>query len=83
METKQQSTRAEMKGPSDLSSLLSGLKSKKVNVKQENLMNKKKVKSGGSTISIEELKSISKDADIPRKSKRRPRSERNTVSLDI
>ena len=81
-------TRAEMKGPSDLSSLLSGLKSKKVDIKQENLANSSKAKSskpksGGSTISIEELKSISKDADIPRKSKRRPRSERNTVSLDI
>ena len=67
-------TRAEMKGPSDLSSLLSGLKTKKVNVKQENIANKQK--SSGSTISIEELKSISKDADIPRKSKRRPRSEK-------
>ena len=72
-------SRVEMKGPSDLSHLLSGLKTKKVEVRQKEMMGK----GGGSTISIDELKSISKDADIPRKSKRRPRSERNTVSLDI
>ena len=76
-------TRAEMKGPSDLSNLLSGLKTKKINVRQEEMMGRKQG-GGGSTISIDELKSISKDADnMPRKSKRRPRSERNTVSLDI
>ena len=73
--------RAEMKGPSDLNHLLSGLKTKKVEVRQKEMMGKGK--GNGSTISIDELKSISKDADIPRKSKRRPRSERNTVSLDI
>lgn len=77
-------SRAEMKGPSDLSNLLSGLKTKKVNVRQEEMMGRKSGGGGGSTISIDELKSISKDADnMPRKSKRRPRSERNTVSLDI
>ena len=75
--------RVEMKGPSDLNHLLSGLKTKKVEVRQKEMMGKGKGKGNGSTISIDELKSINKDADIPRKSKRRPRSERNTVSLDI
>jgi hypothetical protein len=37
-----------------------------------------------STISIDELMAISKDADnMPKKSRRKPRSEKNTVSLDI
>lgn len=37
-----------------------------------------------STISVEELMAISKDADnLPRKSRRKPKSEKNTVSLDI
>lgn len=37
-----------------------------------------------STISIDELMAIKKDADnLPRKSRRKPRSEKNTVSLDI
>lgn len=73
--------RAEMKGPSDLNQLLAGLKTKKINIKQEEMLGKN---GGGSTISIDELKSISRDADnVPRKSKRRPKSERNTVSLDI
>ena len=76
----QRSNRPDMKGPSDISDLLSGLKNKTNNISQP-----KEVKmENGSTISIEELKSISKDADnVPRKSKRKPRSERNTVSLDI
>lgn len=79
--------RPDMKGPSDLDDLLSGLKPKN-NVKQtkptrEITINKYNGENG-STISIDELKSISKDADnVPRKTKRKPRSERNTVSLDI
>lgn len=79
---KQTSTRAEMQGPSDINGLLSKLKtkSKKINIKQEEMSGRG---GGGSTISIDELKAMSKDADIPRKSKRRPKSEKNTVSLDI
>lgn len=82
-----QSTLPDMKGPSDISDLLSGLKTKRININQEGNGKGRKSKNGGgggSTISIDELKAISKDADnVPRKSKRRPRSERNTVSLDI
>ena len=68
--------RREMKGPKDVSALLGGLKPKQVetNIDHET----------GSTISISELKEMQSEK-IPTnvKSKRRPRSERNTVSLDI
>ena len=72
----QRSSRPEMKGPSDISNLLSGLKVKKTNVNIQNDNDEK-----GSTISISELKEMQND-NIPVRSKRR-KSERNTVSLDI
>lgn len=87
------SKRPDMKGPSNIDDLLSGLKTKQGssnNTRTQNNEPMREIKinrfngENGSTISIDELKSISKDADnVPRKSKRRPRSERNTVSLDI
>jgi hypothetical protein len=80
------SSRPEMKGPSDISDILSGLKqkSKTIQINPKGSSGMPDFRGGGSTISIDELKSISKDADnVPRKSKRKPRSERNTVSLDI
>jgi len=76
--------RPDMKGPGDISDLLAGLKTKKIDIRQKEMMDKKPKGSGGSTISIDELMSIQKDADnVPRKTKRRPKSEKNTVSLDI
>lgn len=92
--------RPEMKGPSDINDILSGLKAKNPALRAEQSSIKRvqtqpqqtslppkrtrKPKDTGSTISIEELQLSSKDADnFPKKSKRRPRSERNTVSLDI
>ena len=36
-----------------------------------------------STISIDELKDIKKKGEIPQRSKRKPRSNRNTVSLNL
>ena len=81
-----------MRGPRDISDVLKKLKSKPTpqinqspqqNIPTRNINSFHKMESG-STISIDELKSISKDADgYPNKSKRKPRSERNTVSLDI
>jgi len=65
-----------MKGPSDISNILSGLKVKQTEV---NIQNNKDEKS--STISISEIKELQND-NIPLKSKRR-KSDRNTVSLDI
>ena len=70
------SRRPEMKGPSDISNLLSGLKVNKTAVDIQNDNDDK-----GSTISITELKEMQND-NIPVRSKRR-KSERNTVSLDI
>ncbi len=82
--------RPEMKGPSDIDAFLSQVNknettnSKNKNTKQEEVEIQVPNITTGSTISLDELRSISKDADnIPRKSKRKPRSERNTVSLDI
>ena len=81
--TQKSEKRPEMKGPSDISQLLAGLKTKKISVDAPKVAPSKRAsEEKGSIISIEELGSISKDADnIPRKSKRKPRSERNTVSL--
>ena len=36
-----------------------------------------------STISIDELKNIQSDGNVPKRSRRRPTSDKNTVSLDI
>ena len=66
--------RPEMKGPSDLSDILSGLKTKKVNIQQKKDDNK-------STISLNELKEINMEGNV--KSKRRQRSERSTLTLDM
>ena len=75
--------RPEMQGPRDISELLSGLKTKKINIRQKEMMGKRRT-DGSSTISIDELKLISKDADnIPQKSKCRSKSERNTVSISL
>jgi hypothetical protein len=77
-------SRPEMKGPNDISDILSGLKQKSKTIQIKSNTKIPDFRGGGSTISIDELQSISKDADnVPRKTKRKPRSEKNTVSLDI
>ena len=69
-------TRTEMKGPGDINDILSGLKTKRVNIQ--------KPKASKSTISVEDLKEIQTgDLNMPKKSKRKPRSERNTISLNL
>ena len=73
----EKSKRPEMKGPTDISNLLSGLKVKKTEVDIQNDRDLEK----GSTISISELKEMQND-NIPLKTKRR-KSEKNTISLDI
>ena len=70
----ERSKRPDMKGPSDISNLLSGLKVKKTNVDIH--------EDNGSTISISELKEMQND-NIPLRTKRTRKSEKNTVSLDI
>ena len=103
--------RPEMKGPSDISNILSGLKPKtpapqpvtrtistsegKVNPFSETpvdlrvqkaSMDQNELKDAkeeiGSTISISELKELQNE-NMPKRSKRRQKSDKNTVSLDI
>ena len=76
----QRSSRPEMKGPSDINSILGGLKSKTINIKDTSNKEEKE----GSTISISELKELQGDLNnLPKRSKRRQKSDKNTVSLDI
>jgi len=87
-------SRPEMKGPSDITSILSGLK---VNKKESSIPQQQQEEvykhtsiapsiseidnDKGSTISISELKEMQND-NVPTKTKRK-RSEKNTISLDI
>lgn len=77
--------RPDMKGPSDINSLLSGLKSK------EDSLFEPPQRSGlrptnnnnDSNISISDLKEIQNEKMPAKKGSRRKKSEKNTVSLDI
>jgi len=87
-EKSKRSSRPEMKGPSDISDILSGLKTKTINIQeplQANQNNQPPVNGNNSTISIEDLKELQGQSDInmPKRSKRRQKSASNTVSLDI
>jgi hypothetical protein len=87
-------TRPEMKGPSDITDILSGLKTKTINIQEppvqqsqspENMNNSNSNTNGNSTISIEDLKELQGQLDVnmPKRSRRRQKSASNTVSLDI
>ncbi len=66
--------RAEMKGPSNIDDLLSGLKTKKINIGKDD----------NSVVSLKELDEMNASLnEKPKKSRRKPRSERNTVSLNL
>ena len=79
---RQSASRPEMKGPSDISDILSGLKTKTINI-QEPVMKSQSV-NDSSTISISDLKELqSEGGNIPKRSVRRKKSASNTVSLDI
>jgi hypothetical protein len=77
--------RAEMKGPSDISDILSGLKTKTINIQQAPPQQQQQEQNinDSSTISISELKELQSEGNIPKKSKRRQKSDKNTLSLDI
>ena len=70
--------RPEMKGPNDITDILSGLKTRTINIQQP-------ASNAGdnSTISINDLKDLQADANMPKRSGRRKKSANNTVSLDI
>jgi hypothetical protein len=81
---RQPQSRPEMKGPSDISDILSGLKTKTINIQEptqptSNFTNQ----NDSSTISISDLKELQTDANMPKRSGRRKKSANNTVSLDI
>jgi hypothetical protein len=75
-EQKPPSQRAEMKGPSDISDILSGLKTKTINIQEP-------AQSQDSHISLSDLKDLQTDANMPKRSRRRQKSGSNVVSLDI
>ena len=79
-----QQKRPDMRGPTDISNILSGLKTKSVSLQEplqpqtQSQPNEDKT----STISISDLKELQND-NLPHKSKRRQRSDKNTVSLAL
>jgi len=83
-----QNPRPEMRGPSDIGNILSGLKTKSVNIGHSNSNSNSNTNANqvsedkGSTISISDMKDLQNE-NMPSKSKRKPKSERNTISLDI
>jgi hypothetical protein len=98
-----QNPRPEMRGPSDISNILSGLKTKSINIPSGSGSGGNDMASlfggsggggggggssannaeeKGSTISISELKDLQND-NMPSRTKRKPKSEKNTISLDI
>jgi len=77
------SKRPDMRGPTDISNILSGLKTKSVSLQQESLPPAPTTgEDKTSTISISDLKELQND-HLPHKSKRRQRSDKNTVSLAL
>lgn len=75
-EIPQKSKRKEMRGPSNINDILSGIKTKKINVQKDS----------DSTISISELKEMKNDL-MPnrstRKQRTKPISERSVINLNI
>jgi hypothetical protein len=78
---RQPAPRPEMKGPSDLSDILSGLKTKTINIQEPS--SQSQMANDNSTISISDLKELHSDGNMPKRSGRRKKSASNTVSLDI
>jgi len=70
--------RPEMKGPENINDILAGLKTKKINIQESKHDSDKK-----STISLKDLQEIKESVGVPQRSKRKPRSERNTISLNL
>ena len=80
------SKRPDMRGPTDISNILSGLKTKTIQVQQSQQQSQSQpppaTEDKTSTISISDLKELQND-NLPHKSKRRQRSDKNTVSLAL
>jgi hypothetical protein len=79
----QRSARPEMRGPqsSDIDNILSGLKTRSVNIQEQS--NISMTQDDDSMISISSLKDL-QNSNVPKRSNRRKnRSDKNTISLDI
>lgn len=89
------SKRPDMRGPTDISNILSGLKTKTIPLQQETQQPQPQPQQQSqqhqsqqpgedktSTISISDLKELQND-NLPHKSKRRQKSDKNTVSLAL
>ena len=87
------STRPEMNGPSDISDLLSGLKTKTINIQQQRPPQQQQQQQqqheepelmvDNSTISISDMKEMQAEGNTIKRSARRKKSDKNTLSLDI
>jgi len=75
----QNTLRPEMRGPqnSDIDNILSGLKTRNVNIHESSVNNE-----DDSMISITSLKDMQNN-NMPKRSRRKQRSDKNTISLDI
>ena len=83
---REKTKRPEMKGPSDISDILSGLKTKTINIQDQQQQpqgSSLSQNNDSSTISISDLKDLQSDGNMPKRSGRRKKSASNTVSLDI
>lgn len=69
-----QEKRADMKGPSDLADILGGLKSKTINLNEQDDV--------GSTVSLSELKDM-KESLTPRRVKKRNKSDKNIMNINL
>jgi hypothetical protein len=84
--TKRQQTRPEMRGPNDISDILSGLKTKTINIQEpstQQINASSNNTANNSTISLDDLKELQGDGSMPKRSRRRQKSASNTVSIDI
>jgi hypothetical protein len=77
------SRRPDMKGPSDISDILSGLKTKTIEITPTKKDIIVEDVNNSSTISIDDLKSIQGEGNVPKRTRRRQKSDKNTVSLDL
>jgi len=83
-QNRRSSSRPEMKGPSDISDILSGLKTKTINIQEARPQTSNNNNNNdSSTISISDLKDLQSGGNLPKKSRRKPKSDSNTISLDI
>jgi hypothetical protein len=84
--TSQQAPRPEMRGPqtSDIDNILSGLKTRNVNIhEQPTTPTNSMVQDDDSMISITSLKDLQNNNMPKRTNRRKNRSDKNTISLDI